>query len=353
MSAQETNDLAAVIASLCELAREIGSRAIDSLEGATEGQLRRVLEELPSRIEARAARFEAEAAKGQSLKDWVVISVGEALVEQGLGPSEDDISEAIEGCKPFVVRTLRNHGALAGWARPEGMVVAMDHPAVGDAMGEIAVHVMKSLPTFMLKSRVSLTAWAMGVAKNILNDAYRTRSRRGAKEEPFEDALVRGSLAEQQESFETSVLDRMTPRDSLLEELITAEAEGTTTDEHRLALIAAARDRITDPARDPDGVAKWNRIVRMAGMPVRGRAAREQLREEMSTITGQPPRVYGSEPEAEPLAPAVVAARPGKDAKFIAHCSRCGDLSTDLPTNEVLAILREHQLEHSKETRNA
>ncbi|GAB2547956.1 hypothetical protein GCM10027268_22260 [Brachybacterium huguangmaarense] len=183
-------------------------------------------------------------------------------------PGDEEIARAVLDQRAMVIAVLRSRGVLVGWSRSD----PAEHPAIADAMGEIAEEVMRTIPRFLAQGEVSLVRWATGVAKNVLARQVRDSARRAAREEPLEDSLV-GTFA-----------------------VIAADEPGSGADDaFFLDLISAARDRIA--ASGPTGIAQWNRLVRLAVQPRRGRAARERLRAEMAEISGLPPVVFGQDTE--------------------------------------------------------
>lgn len=233
----------------------------------------------------------------------------------------DELDAAIQGQRGFCVSMLRSRGMLNG---------SNFEDVLSDVLGEISIALIHSLPRFEDRGEVSLAQWATGVARNVLAQRVRSTARRGDRELELEDSLVGHMVASQGED----------------------ESE----DAYFLELICMARDRII--AR-PGGISTWQRLVRMATQPERGREAREQVREELAEVSGLPPSVFGveatppaPEPSVEAVGPAVIEAAV-RDGVYVVDCSVHGVMTVRDGSDPVTAMLaaRAHRDEHDQETK--
>lgn len=256
------------------------------------------LERMENKARAAATAWERAAAEVRDLSGR---------------PSDEEIVQALEEQRPMCVAGLRAQGRLT------------DH-ALDDVMGDVALGLMKSLPRFIEKGEVSLAAWANGVAKRALGEA----ARRGGRERFHEVSL------------EVTVEGRS---ETLMAEFVSVEGESA--DEFYLRLLGIVKDRIISR---PGGVAAWRRMERAALQPVRGRRAREELREELAAVSGLPASVFGSESMSDVPArpPEIAEVGPELQGKgFMVRCSQCGLVGAPLATiTDTMAAVREHRESH-------
>lgn len=237
----------------------------------------------------------------------------EELGDANPRPSDEAIVEAIEDQRVMVRARLleqRRHS----------------EDAENDLMGEVALHLMKSLPKFQARGSVSLRAWANGVAQNVLAENWRQWARSAAKHVSLEEQIAED-------------IDR-----GLTADLVAVEESDEA--EFFLAMLRTVRERII--ARQ-GGTQEWRHLLRTAHQPARGRRAREQLREELAQVSGLPTAVFGIEEEGAVVQeemPASVAPD-FRGGVFVVVCTVHGQVGEGLPSiGEIMDKVREHQGTH-------
>lgn len=200
-----------------------------------------------------------------------------------------------------------------------------DPNAVAEVMSDLADQVLRKLPQFAEVGRVPLGAWVNGFARNILRERARQLARKKDRLVEYEDGSP------------------------LIHAFVDAPAPVTSDDEFFLDLIDTARDRITS---QPGGMKKWDALVEMAGKRERGRAAREQAREELAELSGLPVEMFGTEEEPEadsppPPLPEQVAVAPALvEGGYVVSCSVCGPMGEPMGIGEVMREVRVHRGSH-------
>ncbi|GAB4097659.1 hypothetical protein GCM10028787_31340 [Brachybacterium horti] len=240
---------------------------------------------------------------------------------KGARYTDEEIREAIE--------TTGHDVVSAAITSQEPMVVKAvgDPNAVAEVMSDLADQVLRKLPQFAEVGRVPLGAWVNGFARNILLERARQFARNRDRFVEYEDGSP------------------------LIHAFVDAPSPVTSDDEFFLDLIDTARDRITSQV---GGMKKWETLVEMAGKRERGRAAREQAREELAELSGLPVEMFGVEPEPEmpplppPLPEQVAVAPELVMGGYLVSCSVCGQIGEPIGIGKVMDEVRAHRVMHAE-----